>query len=207
MDLSGLRGRQLELAGRVVLEDSFDGIKSVGGVDVAYDREGGLAYGACVVLDYESLDVVEERTVKTKITFPYVPPFLSFREYPVMERVYRRIKNRPTVLLVDGNGILHPYRIGLASHVGVLLDQPTIGVAKSLLCGRVDKGGRIVLDGRVVGYAHSTNKTKPIYVSPGHKVSLETSIKVVGKLCRHRIPEPIRIAHVRAGEMKVKDLR
>lgn len=198
--LERLKAKQLQLASKVVLKDSFNEVESVGGVDVAYSTDS--AYGALAVLDYKSLEVVEVKTACMETSFPYVPTFLSFREYPVIERLYSKLEFKPTVLLIDGNGILHPYGIGLASHTGVLLDTPTVGIAKSLLCGNINRKGEVELDNKVVGYALRTSSTKPIYVSPGHKISLETSLKIAKRFCKTRIPEPIKKAHAKAAELK-----
>jgi deoxyribonuclease V len=200
MRLEGLREQQLKLADKVVLEDSFSRVETVGGVDAAY--EDGFAYGAAVVLDYETLDVLDEKTVKVKVTFPYIPTYLSFREYPVMERAFHLLKERPTVLMVDGNGILHPHKIGLASHAGVLLNHPTVGVAKSLLCGGVNDRHEVVYKGEVIGFELKATKAKPVYVSPGHMVSMETAVEIATKTSNTRIAEPVKKAHALAKRFK-----
>jgi deoxyribonuclease V len=173
-------------------------------VDVAYTKQHSI--GAVAELDYNDLSLVEAKTAKMKTRFPYIPTLLSFREIPPALAAIRRLKTTPNVFLVDGQGIAHPYRLGFASHLGLLLDMPTIGVAKSPLCGKVgrfnqDGWAPIVDKDEVIGAAVARDDRKPIYVSVGHKVSLERAIYIV-KHCspRFRVPEPIRAAHRIANE-------
>ncbi len=147
---------------------------------------------------------------KYDIKFPYVPTFLSFREAEPIVETFSSLRKKPEVLLVDGHGIAHPREIGLASHVGVLLETPTIGVAKKILVGEYnrheDVGGasKILHKGRTVGFAlNSRRNSKPIFVSPGHLVSLEKSLEVVKKCIKgHRLPEPLRLAHELSSKAK-----
>ncbi len=208
--LEKMRKEQEILAAKVSLEDGFNASRLIGGVDVAYD--GNNAYAACVVLDAEKMGLVEERRLSGKVSFPYVSTYLSYRELPMIKRIYSKLKNKPDVLMVDGNGILHPRRIGIASHVGIELDIPTIGVAKRLLLGRLGKVpekigdfGSIIHKGKVVGMALKTTKSDNyVYVSPGHKVSVKSALELSKKLCYHRLPETIRRAHRMAAELKRK---
>jgi len=196
---------QRRLSKQVIREDMLPkNIRYVAGVDVAYTAESSI--GAVAVLDYNSLSLVESKTAKMKTRFPYIPTLLSFREIPPAQAAIRKLKTIPDVFLVDGQGIAHPYRLGFASHLGLLLDKPTVGVAKSLLCGKVgvfnqDGWAPIADKGEVIGAAVAKGERKPIYVSVGHKVSLERAIAIV-KHCapRYRIPEPIRAAHKIANE-------
>lgn len=197
---------QEDLARRIVLEDIFEGPEKVAGVDLAY--MGNRVFCAAVVLDYESLKIVEKQCIETKVTVPYVPTFLAFREAePIMEAVKHLHFD---ILMLDGHGIAHPRGIGVASHVGVLLDVPTIGVAKRILCGEVkgeietETPAPLIHEGKRIGYAYRSKEgTKPIYISPGHKISLETSFNVVKHCIRgHKLPEPARLAHVMAKSKK-----
>ncbi len=196
---------QQELAKLVVREDTLPKtITSVAGVDVAYTKQYSI--GAVAVLDYESLSITEVRTAKVKIQFPYIPTLLSYREIPPVMAAIKKLKTEPDVFIIDGQGIAHPYRLGFASHLGLLLNKPTIGAAKSLLYGKVGSMNRegwapIVDRGEVIGAAVSKGNGKPVYVSVGHKVSLERAVEIV-KHCtpRYRIPEPIRAAHQTANE-------
>ncbi len=202
--LKKLRDEQMRLKKSIKLEDDFSKIETVGGVDVAYDDMG---YGACALYDFKSMKNIGSLTNKTEVEIPYIPTYLAFRELPVIEGLIKKLKNKPTVLLLDGNGVLHPYGMGIASHVGVVLDIPTIGVAKKLLCGnlkkevkRVGDYSQVEYEGKVIGYAlkSSSRSKKFIYVSPGHKVSFKTALKVSKRFCKHKIPEPIREAHALA---------
>ncbi len=202
--LKKLRDEQMRLKKSIKLEDDFSKIETVGGVDVAYDDMG---YGACALYDFKSMKKIGSLTNKTEVEIPYIPTYLAFRELPVIEGLIKKLKNKPTVLLLDGNGVLHPYGMGIASHVGVVLDIPTIGVAKKLLCGnlkkevkRVGDYSQVEYEGKVIGYAlkSSSRSKKFIYVSPGHKVSFKTALKVSKRFCKHKIPEPIREAHALA---------
>ena len=203
-----MRKEQKSLKGKISLKDGFSEIGTVAGVDVAYSDYG---FGACVVYDYYNMELVEKKVLKKRIEFPYIPTYLGFRELPVIADLLNELETAPSVLLVDGNGILHPYGMGIASHVGVKLDIPTIGCAKSLLCGNMTRDIRkykehsnIEFEGKKIGYAFlsSPRARKPIYISPGHKVSFETSFDVVRKLSRYKIPRPLRDAHILATQTK-----
>jgi deoxyribonuclease V len=203
---------QLRLSKLVIQDDILPkNIRYVAGVDVAYTAD--LSLGAAVVLDYNSLSVVEAKKAKTKTRFPYIPTLLSFREIPPTLAAIKKLKAHLDVFLVDGQGIAHPYRLGFASHIGLVLNKPTIGVAKSLLCGQTGAFNQegwapITEKGEVVGAAVVTDRKKPIYVSVGHKVSLKRAIEIV-KHCTqtHRIPDPIRTAHAMADEEKRRLVR
>ena len=180
----------------------------VAGVDVSYTGE--WAFGAVAVLDYDSLAVEETRTSKVKTSLPYVPTFLSFREIKPSLAAIRKLKMQPDVFMVDAQGIAHPYRLGFASHLGLLLGKPSVGVAKSLLCGQVQPAKKegwspIMHKGEIVGAALRRKEARrPIYVSIGHKVDLERAIEIAEHCTQSsRLPEPIRIAHMLATqEMK-----
>jgi deoxyribonuclease V len=206
--LEKLRREQEKLAAKVSLVDGFDDVRMLGGIDVAY--EGNDAYAACVILDAEKMKIVEERKLSGKVTFPYVSTYLSYRELPMIKKIFTRLKNKPDVLMVDGNGILHPRRLGVASHAGIELGVPTIGVAKRLLMGRLGKVPKkigdfasIIHKGEVIGMALKTTKSDNyVYVSPGHRVSMKSALELSRKLCFHRIPETIRRAHRMATELR-----
>ncbi len=179
-------------------------IKLVGGLDVAYTDS--LAIGSATILDYETLKVAEAKTSCQPIETPYIPTFLSFREIPPLISAIRLLSVKPDVFLVDGHGIAHPRRLGLASHLGLVLDMATIGVAKTLLFGKIGEtekeDWKPIVDGNItIGAALYTKLgVKPIFISVGHKISLGTAIKIVKHcLAGHRIPEPIREAHKAAA--------
>ena len=202
--ISKARKMQMDMAKKIVTDDRLPNrINLVAGVDVAYTHE--LAVGAVVILDYATLEEVEFHTATDQVRFPYIPTLLSFREIPVIMACIKKVNQQPDVFLVDGQGIAHPFRCGFASHLGLLLGKPTIGVAKSRLIGEntvIGKDSLLVENGQIVGAQITTKeKLKPIYVSIGHLVSLETAIKVVRQCIRHtRIPEPILKAHKLASK-------
>jgi len=180
----------------------------IAGVDVAAGKAQGVATAAVVVLEYPELRVVETKVANGKLNFPYIPGLLSFREAPLTLDACHRLTITPDLILVDGQGIAHPRRLGLASHLGLFLNTPTIGCAKSLLCGEYEEPGvepgsyaEVVDRGETIGAALRTKPgVKPIYVSIGHKVDLQTAIYWVTNCCRrYRLPEPTRLAHLAAG--------
>jgi deoxyribonuclease V len=201
---------QLQLSKRVIDEDRLPKkIRYVAGVDVAYAK--GVSIGAAVVLDSDSLSLIESQITYCKTRFPYIPTLLSFREIPPAFSAIKKLKTHPDVFLVDGQGIAHPYRLGFAAHLGLVINDRTIGVAKSLLCGNVEpfsnrRWAPIRDEEDIIGAAVvSKLGRKPIYVSVGHQVSLEKSIQIVMKVTQaYRIPEPIRRAHIIANEEKRK---
>ena len=193
---------QLRLSKQIIFEDTLPKkIKFVAGVDVAYAR--GMSIGAVAVLDYDSLKLVESQTAFCKTRFPYIPTLLSFREIPPAVLSIKKLQVQPDVFLVDGQGFAHPYGCGFASHLGLAIGKPTIGVAKSRLFGEAertkteDKVAFLKHKGEVVGAIVTIKRgCKPVYVSVGHMVSLETAIKIVKHCaCHNRSPEPILKAH------------
>ncbi len=199
---------QLQLSKRVIREDLLPKtIHYVGGVDVAYAKSKSI--GVAVVLNFGSLSLVESKIAHVRTRFPYIPTLLSFREIPPAFSAIRKLELQPDVLLVDGHGLAHPYRFGFATHLGIVTSMPTIGVAKSLLCGEVgvlsEKGWTSLMDEKeAIGAVVVTKPSrKPVYVSVGHKVSLERAVEVVTQCTRgYRIPEPTRRAHLIASEEK-----
>ena len=198
--LKKLRSKQIELSKKVDTNDGFDEIENVAGFDVAYPKNDfDDCCGACVVMDYKTKEVIEEKTVFDKTFFPYIPTYLSFRESPFVKKLVGILDAKPSVLMLDGNGLMHPFGIGMASYVGVSLDIPSIGVAKSMLCGKLE-GNTVKLDNKKIGYTLFSSKRakKPVYVSPGHKISFETSLDIVKHLSKYKHPEPLRQAHILA---------
>lgn len=201
---------QLQLSKRVICEDKLpEAINYVAGVDVAY--AGGMSIAAVAVLNFDSLSLVESRVTHLKTRFPYIPTLLSFREIPPAVSVIKKLRIQPDIFLVDGQGVAHPYRLGFATHLGLVMGAPTIGVAKRLLCGRVESFKNrswvpITDKGEIIGVAVVTKPGRePVYVSIGHMVSLKRGMRIVMDCTRaYRIPEPIRRAHMIAGEEKRK---
>jgi deoxyribonuclease V len=208
---------QEALAGQVVVENRLVEVRAVAGVDVAV--EDGVARAAVVVLGYPELDVVEIARAERPVTFPYIPGQLAFREAPAVLAACEALQAEPDLLLFDGHGLAHPRRMGLACHVGLFLDKPAIGCAKSRLCGEhgeppPDAGAWAPLrDGsETIGAVVRTRQgARPVYVSIGHKVDLETAIRWVLATCRpalggfrgYRLPEPCRLAHRAATQLAV----
>ena len=182
---------QNEVAKKVIAKDDFGEINRICGVDVAYS--GDIAYCSAVVMD-RNLQPLESVDVETVVTRPYVPGLLMLREAEPVFHVLRKLKDGYDLLLVDGHGLLHPRKCGLACYVGVMLDKPAIGVAKSRLCGTVRPDGFVELGGEILGYAIS----KKLYVSVGHRTSLETAIAIIKELGT----EPLRLADVNSKVQK-----
>ncbi len=177
-------------------------------MDISAPKADATARAAVVILEYPELRAVEVKVVSGRLSFPYIPGLLSFRESPLTLTACGELNLSPDLIIVDGQGILHPRRFGLASHLGLLLDTPTIGCAKSLLCGEHQEPGlepgsyaEVVDKGEVIGAALRTREgTSPVYVSIGHKIDLESAIYWVRRCCRgFRVPEPTRLAHLAAG--------
>jgi len=188
----------------------------IAGVDVSVRRGEATATGSVVVLSYPELMVIETRTVRSPLNFPYVPGLLSFREMPIILAAYEQLTIAPDLVLVDGQGIAHPRRMGIASHLGLFLDRPTIGCAKSLLCGSHETPGNepgdyaeIVDNNETIGVALRTKTgVKPVYVSTGHRTSLPQAIEWVMKCCKgYRLPEPARLAHQSAKHSRLTNDR
>jgi deoxyribonuclease V len=199
---------QLRLADRVLKINEVTMPRFVAGVDISAGKAQEMATGAVVVLSYPELRLVETRLISGKLPFPYVPGLLSFRESPLILAACEKLLVSPDLILVDGQGFAHPRRLGLASHLGLLLNTPTIGCAKSRLCGSHEEPGaepgsyaELVDKGEVVGVALRTKyEAKPVYVSIGHKVDLKAAIYWVLECCRgYRVTDPIRLAHLAAG--------
>ena len=209
-------GIQMRLATQVSKNNEVSKPRFIAGVDISVDKAGGMATGAVVVLNYPELELVEAKVVYGKVGFPYVPGLLSFRESPLILSACEELSLAPDLVLVDGQGIAHPRRMGLASHLGLLLNTPTIGCAKSRLCGNHEMPGvepgsyaELVDRGEVIGAALRTRHgVEPIYLSIGHRVDLQTAISWVLECCRgYRLPEPTRLAHLAAGGKLKQELK
>jgi deoxyribonuclease V len=205
---------QLQLVRKVVTENQLASVRYVAGADIAMEKDSDMGYAGVLVMTYPELNVVEQRYVEVKLSFPYIPGLLAFREAPVLLEAFSQVKHEPDLILVDGQGLAHPRRFGIASHLGLLLNKPTIGCAKSRLFGRHEepeskKGSFADLldkEGNVIGAVLRTReRTHPIYVSIGHKVDLPTAIRYTLGCCRgYRIPEPTRQADIYVGSLKAK---
>ncbi|HEY9671147.1 MAG TPA: deoxyribonuclease V [Waterburya sp.] len=194
---------QHQLQPEVITEDQLGEVQYVAGVDVGFEENYAISRAAVAVLSFPDLQLVEQAIARRPTTFPYIPGFLSFREIPVVLDVLEKVNTMPDLIVCDGQGIAHPRRFGLACHLGVLTDMPTIGAAKSLLVGKHDelpleKGSWQPLRyrGETVGaVVRSRTGVKPLYVSPGHRVSLRTAIDYVLRCTtKYRLPETTRWA-------------
>jgi len=203
--LEELKFLQKNLAKKIKLQPLKKFPRLVGGADVSYLPACDLALGAVVVFDLKKDCFIEETFAEEKVRFPYIPGFLSFREVPVLKKAILSLKNMPEVILVDGQGILHPRGLGLASHLGLETGIPTIGVAKKPLVGEFELPAEemgstapIYLNGEIRGVVLRSRKgVKPVYISPGHLIDLSWALKVVKKcLSGYRLPEPLRQAHL-----------
>ncbi len=199
---------QQKLAGKVCRTGDADSVRYIAGVDISAGRFQETAAAAVVVMSYPELKPVETRIISRKLNFPYIPGLLSFREAPLILAACARLEIVPDLMMVDGQGIAHPRRLGLASHLGLLLNVPTIGCAKSRLCGRHEAAGiesgsyaELVEGDEVIGAVLRTRHgVKPLYVSIGHRIDLGHAIRMVMDCCRgYRLPEPTRLAHLAAG--------
>ena len=202
---------QKELTGQLLFEDDPDDPALIAGVDVAFSRTRDLLYAAIVVLDYATMEMVEVVSAAQQPAFPYVPGLLTFREGPVVTQAYEKLEHSPDLLMFDGQGIAHPRGLGLASHMGVLLDKPSIGCAKSRLVGEFkepkQKRGAmrtLSLHKKKVGVVLRTkDNTKPLFVSPGHRITVERAVEVILNTGRgYRLPEPTRLAHEEATRVR-----
>ena len=202
---------QERLRERVILDDQFGTIRTVAGADLAFDPETKLAFAGVIVYRFPEMEEVERGMARRQLRFPYVPGLLSFRESPALLAAFARLRTEPDLILIDGHGRAHPRLFGIACHLGVLLDKPTIGCAKSLLVGEHDEPGRsagsiapLDLHGEQVGMALRTrDNVKPIYVTTGHRVSLPSAVKLVRQcLDGFRIPKPTREADQYVGELR-----
>ena len=202
VDLNKLKEEQIKLAKKAIIKDSTDDIKTIAGAEQAFFGKNILS--AIVVCDYRNFRIIEEKHATAEAKIPYISGFLFYREGPAVMEAFSRLEQKPDVLMVNGNGILHPRKMGMASHLGILLDMPTIGVAKRLSFGEI-RGKTVYADNKARGYELiSREHSKPLYVSPGHKVSLKKSLEIVKKciIYPHKLPEPLHLAHKYADKMK-----
>ncbi|MBW2039381.1 MAG: deoxyribonuclease V [Deltaproteobacteria bacterium] len=187
-------------------------IRRVGGIDVSYARRSKEGYAAVVVMNWPNLEEIDMVWTRKNISFPYIPGLLTFREAPLLLQAWKKLKYYPDLIYVDGQGIAHPRSMGLAAHLGVLLNIPSIGCAKTPLVGGYPVvGGKkgdyapLLYQEKKIGVALRTRVgVKPLYVSPGHRIDLRTSIHWVLQACRaYRLPEPLRQAHIRANQVRL----
>lgn len=198
---------QKELAKKVITRDDFDSnVEFICGVDVSYRKK--IAYCSAVIINKENFEIIEAVRSKSEIKNPYIPGLFILRESAPILQTLRLITRPFQLLLVDGHGVLHPRRCGLACYIGIVTNIPTIGVAKSLLCGGVQSDNFVTHKSEILGYAlkFNENSKKVAYISVGHKISLLTSIELVKSITKTNqfIPEPLRIADKLSKELDYK---
>lgn len=203
MEIGEAKALQRELANKIVLEDQFGEIRYVAGVDMAINEGSGLARAAVVLLSYPELVLLEQHVYEEPLRMPYIPGLLSFRELPSLLGALQQLKQKPDLVMADGQGIAHPRRLGIAAHLGLWIETPTIGCAKSLLIGSYEPVGAevgawspLVDRQETIGAVLRTRiRVKPMFISQGHKISLASSIKYVLACGRgYRLPETTRLA-------------
>jgi deoxyribonuclease V len=202
---------QEALKERIIRKKTFSKMKTIGGGDVAYSKNEDLLFGAMVVLSFPGMEMLDTATAQGKIPFPYISGLLSFREGPILINIFQKLRLKPDVMIFDGQGIAHPRGVGFASHMGLWLNIPSIGCAKTpLLSGCISPGfirgsfEWIRREGEKVGVVLRTReKVKPVFVSPGHRIDQSTSLRLVLECCKgFRFPEPLRKAHQLAQRME-----
>ncbi|RYD59574.1 MAG: deoxyribonuclease V [Sphingobacteriales bacterium] len=205
---------QRKLRERINLRPLDKPVHTIGGTDISFNKYSDTVYAGIVVLSYPELQVIHTATTVAKVTFPYVPGLLAFREVPALLEVWNKLEIKPDVLVLDGHGIAHPRRMGIATHFGVLADIPTIGCGKSRLTGRFEppadapfSTSELVDKGEMIGTVLRTKaKCNPVFVSPGHNITMAESVNLI-KHCtrRYRIPEPTRLAHLLVNEVRLQE--
>lgn len=203
---------QKELSRQIIIEGCPGNISVIAGIDCAFSRDDNTGYCAIILYSFPDLSVIEECYHYSDIPFPYVPGLLSFREGPLILETFRKLSQKPDCIIIDGQGIAHPRRFGIASHIGFLLDIPSIGCAKSRLCGMYDNpgvtsGSAVPLtdnNGEQIGIVYRTrDNVKPVFISPGHRVGFESALKIITRCSgKYRIPLPTRNADIKVGEYK-----
>ncbi len=200
---------QKELKKKISLKKSFNQVKKVAGADVSYYQNKMIA--GVIIFKFSNLEVIEKQSFISSINFPYIPGLLTFREGPSLLEAFKKIKVEPDIILFDGQGIAHPRRMGIATHLGLFLDKPTIGCAKSKLSGNYNAVGEekgcysLLREGEeIIGAVVRTRKkVKPIFVSPGHKMDLPNSIEIILKCTdKYKLPVPIREAHIFVNQIR-----
>ncbi|HRZ86787.1 MAG TPA: deoxyribonuclease V [bacterium] len=202
---------QKVLQEEVVLAPVRKKVAIIAGADISYNKGDDRIYAGVVILSYPGFEIVEKHTAVAKAAFPYIPGLLSFREVPPLLEVFRMVETVPDVILCDGQGIAHPRRFGMASHLGLFLGLPTVGCAKSLLVGEFREPGRakgrwseLSYHGETVGSAVRTREgVKPVFVSPGHLIDIPSARKMaLAASASYRIPEPVRQAHILVNQLR-----
>ena len=213
MDIAALRDQQRLRATEVIHHDAFEVMppRLIGGADVGFEQGGEVTRAALVILEYPSLKVIEYQVARIATTMPYIPGFLSFREVPALQAAWDQLQHRPDLLFVDGHGVAHPRRLGVASHFGLLVDVPTIGVAKQRLCGTFISPDAapgscqpLMDNDQKLGWVlRSKVRCNPLFISTGHRISQDSALQWVQNCLRgYRLPEPTRWADAVASRRR-----
>ncbi len=212
VDYRAAKAIQEALRGQIISRGGPKNPRLIAGADVSYEKCDDRFYAAVIVMEYPQLTVVEEVTTSGQAVFPYIPGMLTFREGPMVLEAFERLKHTPDLVMFDGQGIAHPRGFGLAAHLGLLLDLPSIGCAKTRLIGEHEEPGpnagdtaALTYEGRKIGMVVRTKaRVRPLYISVGHRISLDLAAEWTLRTCRgFRIPEPTRQAHLLVNRLRV----
>lgn len=215
VDLDQARKIQFELQEKIILCPLKKSVKLIAGADVSYSKADDRYFAGVIVLKYPELTEVETASASGRVNFPYIPGFLSFREAPILLKAFEKLKTQPDVVMFDGQGIAHPRKLGIATHLGLFLDMPTIGCAKSRLIGNHEpipenRGATVplFLNEEIVGKLVRTRQhIKSVYVSPGFKITLDEAVDIVlNTSFKFRVPEPTRRAHIFVNQIRQKKI-
>lgn len=205
---------QQELRKQIRIEPLEQPISTIAGADISFNKYSEIVYAGMVVFSYPELQLIGNATAISRTSFPYIPGLLAFREVPALLEAWEKLTVKPDLLVLDGQGIAHERRLGIATHFGLITNAPTIGSAKSRLTGRYEEPANIPFaqspmydKGELIGMAIRSKKNcKPVYVSPGHRVSMEQSVEIIKNCIRgYRIPEPTRQAHLLVNKIRIAD--
>ncbi len=204
---------QLELEEKIQLQKLNSPVKLVAGADVSYSKKVEMCFAAVSIFKFPEMEIMEQSQTIGPINFPYVPGYLTFREAPILLNAFEKLERTPDLVLFDGQGIAHPRHLGLAAHLGLILDLPSVGCAKSLLVGDFEEPediqgswSELIYQDRVIGAVVRTrDRVKPLFISPGFKITMDETIEWVLRACtKYRIPEPIRSSHIVVNQLRVK---
>ncbi|MDN3547383.1 deoxyribonuclease V [Mucilaginibacter aquaedulcis] len=205
---------QHELRRQINISPLLSAINTIGGADISFNKYSEVVYAGIVLFSYPELKIIGQSTAISKTKFPYISGLLAFREVPALLDAWDKLTVKPDLMVLDGQGIAHERRTGIATHFGLITDIPAIGSAKSRLTGRYDEPGNHPFDqspmydkGEIIGIALRSKKNcNPIYISPGHRISMEQSVQVIKNCIRgYRIPEPTRQAHLLVNKIRIED--
>jgi len=215
VNIATARSIQLQLRQMLKFQKLAKPVHYIAGADVSYSRKSNLGFAAITIFKYPEMELCEQKAVSMPIKFPYIPGYLTFREAPILLEAFQKLSLLPDLVLFDGQGIAHPRGMGIAAHIGLCLDLPSIGCAKSRLIGEFESPGQnkgdytpLFYNNQHIGAIVRTRaKVNPVFVSPGHLITIEESVEWVLKTCtKYRIPEPIRESHIFVNQMRQKSI-